>query len=231
MRLPNILLGTEAVATKHCKRPQNGFTLIEILVAIAVIAVLYLIVFGVIGEATQSREKVSDYGERLTDLQRSFVLLEQDISQIIDRTARDAYGAEHPALRNESQGMEVALGLTRGGWPNPAGLPLSNTARVEYHLRPSEEESEEGEALFDLYRVYWRPPDSASREPDRERRLLQRVRAFEVRYLDMDRQWQEDWPPLNQTAAGLPRALEVRIDLAPFGEIKRLFRVVEAHGV
>lgn len=212
-------------------RRQGAFTLLEMLVAVAIVAVLYVLIFEQVSSLSEARESVADYSERLTDLQRSFVLLEQDISQLIDRDTRDAYGAEQPPLRNDPDGLEVALALTRRGWPNPAGLPLPETARVEYHLRPSEVESDDGDELYDLYRVYWRPPNSASRDPDRERRLIEGIRAFEVRYLDMDRQWQADWPPLNQTNPGLPRAVEVQLDLSPFGEVRRLFRVVVAHGV
>ena len=59
--------------------------------------------------------------------------------------------------------------------------------------------------------------------------LLDRVKRMQLRFMDSNRTWHEQWPPLGYSAPDAPRlrpiAVEVTIELEDWGEIKRLIEV------
>lgn len=216
---------------------NNGFTLIEMLVAILMIAILYTLVFGALDSATDAKEETGAAGERLADLQRAFIWMEQDINLIVDRPVRNAFGSSEQAIIYNNQEEGRVLALSRNGWPNPIRMNRSDIVRVAYELIPDDKANaklEAGEAdLYNLYRVYWRDADRADEEPTRKRRVAQGVRSFKVRFMDGDKQWQKEWPPLSIDPSSIllpPRAVEVELDLQAWGKIRRVFRVVGGHG-
>lgn len=215
---------------------KNGFTLVEMLVAVLMIAILFTMVFSAIDSATDSRQATIDAGKRLSDLQRAFIWMDQDINQLIDRPIRNGYGTEETALVHKEQLDGRILEFSRGGWPNPIGLDRSDIVRVAYELSPNEKANSKNpeSEVYDLYRIYWRDADRSLEEPTRKRRIAQGVTGFTTRFMDDKKNWQQSWPPLTQAAgssAGLPRAVELELELQGWGKIRRVFRVVAAHGL
>jgi len=55
------------------------------------------------------------------------------------------------------------------------------------------------------------------------------VKSIRMRFMDGQKQWQEQWPPLNAPPATVARArpvaVEVKLELEDFGEITRLIEV------
>ena len=219
------------------KRPhQHGFTLIEMLVAVLMIAILFTMVFSAIDSATDSRQATIDAGKRLSDLQRAFIWMDQDINQLIDRPIRNSYGDNENALVHTDQTDGRILEFSRGGWPNPLELDRSDIVRVAYELEPDEKANSKNpeSEVYNLYRSYWRDADRSLDEPTRKRRIAQGVTSFSPRFMDDEKNWQESWPPLNQAAGGavgVPRAIELELELQGWGKIRRVFRVVAAHGL
>ena len=199
------------MANHTTKNSTNGFTLIEMVVAVAIFAVVGVLAYGGLNHVLKNQEHIQDSSERLKNLQLTFRYLERDVSQIIDRSVRNQYGdIQHAFVGDE----EKALSFTHSGWRNPANLVRSKLQRVAYELSDNT-----------LIRYSWAHLDGAIAEQFFSTDLLQDVESIVMRYLDQNNQWHSTWPPLNSNpqTVGIPKALEITITAEPWGESKRLF--------
>jgi general secretion pathway protein J len=196
---------------------QRGFTLVEVMIAVLIAAILSVMAFEAMQEALKNRDRVKVHAVRLQALQFTMRSLVQDLSQLNPRPVREPLGPGYqPALAGGTD-----LVFTRGGWMNPVGLDRSTLQRVRYALR-------EGR----LYRETWRVLDAQLYpEPD-SKQLLDGVRSFTLRYMNDGRSWQDNWPPATlggqrtQRELGWrPIAVEVTLDLEDFGKLTRLIEV------
>ena len=86
------------IIAQHRSRPsaQAGFTLMEVLIAVTITAVIGLGVWQVLGNVVSSRDRVNEVAEQFDNIQRTMLLLERDITQVVNRSARDIYGDFRP---------------------------------------------------------------------------------------------------------------------------------------
>ena len=112
---------------------MKGFTLVEMLVALLVFAILAAAGVAVMGFAVDNQAVVRDRTERLGRLQTTRAILKADLEQAATRRTRGEDG--QPALGPFAGGGErVVLALTRRGWDNPDQDPRSSLQYVEYRL-------------------------------------------------------------------------------------------------
>lgn len=193
---------------------STGFTLLELLVAIAVFGLVAMLAYGGLASVLAAREETAAAAQRLHALQLTMLMLQRDLDQVVPRGIRDEYGDDRPALHGGTDWIE----FTRGGWFNPTEQARSQLQRVAYTLRERA-----------LLRAYWQVLDRAQDSAPQQTPLLEQVRALRVRFLDARREWHETWPPLAQgaatAAAPLPLAVELTVELEQWGSITRLFRV------
>ncbi len=199
-------------------RRTTGFTLIEVLVAVAIFGVLTTLSVMTISQTLSSVEFLSDRMDRLQAVQRTMRYLGGDLMQAVPRPVRDELGDGFlPAMRTDP-GSIFALELTHGGWSNPAGLPRGTLQRSAYRL-------EEGE----LIRYHWTVLDRTFANEPIETVLLDDVESLLFRYLQANGEWIEQWPPVTvQGAASYrlrPRAVEIVLTLQDEGEIRRVLEV------
>lgn len=152
-------------------RAQDGFTLVELLVAIAVFAVMAAIAYGGLSSVIDTRDSIDAALDRSKMLQMATWRLQQDIEQVVARPVRNRFGDAEPAVMGNP---DTGLTITRNGWPNPLSEPRSTLQRVHYHLGPH------GHLVRSYYRVLDQAQDNTPVNAD----LLSGVTQIEWRFLD-----------------------------------------------
>ena len=197
---------------KRSLQRAQGFTLIEILIAIAIFASLSLAAYQILQGVLRSDEISKAHDQNLKNLQRGMLLIERDFLQMVARKSR-FHGVEEDKLKvlyvgkgvldSESQGIE----FNRLGWTNPFNLlPRSTLLRVGYRLQNEQ-----------LQRVYFLYPDVAAEENEYEQVILDGVEDLTFRF------WNNGWVNSWSDDAALPSGIEITITSKRYGEIKRIF--------
>ncbi|UZE94477.1 type II secretion system minor pseudopilin GspJ [Alkalimarinus alittae] len=196
---------------------QAGFTLLEVLIAIGITALIGLGTWQLLSGTIRAQEITQKNSERFEKLQKMMLILSRDIQQISHRSIRDEYGDFQPAVSNRN--ALYFIELTRAGWRNPTGDARSDLQRVSYELL-------DGELLRHYWTVLDRPQDSESVIQT----VLTDIDTLSVRFMNDDNQWSESWPPeqtnTNNVLVGhhlLPKAIELTIEHHYFGTLVRLY--------
>lgn len=204
----------------------RGFTLLELLVALFIAAVMFAMGYAAIKQALTSRAALKQQQARFLELQTAVRVMEQDFVQLASRPVRQTLGEEpaQPALQGGAPGAQPIVALTRNGWANPAGLQRTGLERVAYLL-------ENGT----LRREHWEVLDPTLASTTVKRDLLTHVKGMSIRYLDSTHQWVDQWPPLTdavQLGAPLeirlrqrPLAVQITLDTEDWGEIVRIIEI------
>lgn len=194
---------------------HHGFTLIEVLIAMAVFAILAMMAYGGLAQVINNKEKTSEALHRLKDLQITLTKINRDLTQLSPRNGRDEQGSALTSL-SAGQGNELLIQLTRNGWRNPAKIGRSNLQRVAYRLDEDK-----------LVRITWPYVDRALDGQAIETILIDNIKNASLRFLDTDNEWHDSWPALNATPTGdtpLPLAIEFTLQMEDWGDIVRIMR-------
>ena len=194
---------------------QAGFTLIEVVIALAIFATMAALSYLVFDQSTRASTRITEQMSDLQSLQRALQAIGNDLAQLQPRPVREPGSpTSRPPLLADVRNV-YTVELTRGGYANPLGLPRASALRVAYRL-------EDGE----LIRSQWPALDNPLNAEPRELVLLEDVARFELRFLGEGTDtWTNEWPPLGGTARGGPRAVELVIEHERWGEIRRLIEV------
>jgi general secretion pathway protein J len=205
----------------------RGFTLVEVMIAVFIGAVMFAIGYAAIMQSLADRDGLNASQARITEIHRGMRVVAQDFAQIVGRPARDTDGNGdlRPAMI-ASPGSNVLVTFSRAGWSNPAGIQRPAEQRVRYRFL-------EGS----LIRDHWLSLDPALNAEPRERVLLTKVQSVEIRFLDpASRNWRTEWPmntstgPVGPQNVDLayrtrPLAIEFTVVFEDWGRIVRVFEV------
>ena len=186
--------------------PQHkgrGFTLLELLVAISIFAVISLGGYQMLRSLMDTQERVEGQARFQAQLNLALAIIGRDFKQLAHRPIQDLHGEPREAL---VLGGEHIAELTRAGWRNPGARPRSRLQRVAYTI-----DYQTGA----LRRRFWLALDPAQDSQPVEETLLTEVQDFQVRPLLPEAgAGQDAWPPA---------AVEVAITSSRLGEVRRVF--------
>ena len=196
----------------------RGFTLLEVLIAVAIFVIVGALAMGGYNELVKQSDIVEASNKRSRQVQSAIQRLVQDFATLEPRPVREPLGESfRPALRADARSEELAE-LTHSGWSNPAGMPRSTLQRVIYRVEDKK-----------LVREYWYVLDRTMSGEPASAVVLNNVERATFRFLDNNRRWHEQWPPIGYSAPDVlrvrPIAVEITLELEDWGEIKRLVEV------
>ncbi len=194
-------------------RRASGFSLLELILAVATFALVTVGAFAAINSLVAARDAQLETAESLQQLQLTNHNLERDITQLVNRSAHTQDLQPEPAV----VGQQLTFRGTKTGWANPLNQHRSSLQRFQYRVQDQQ-----------LLREYWIHVDHQNSVPAVSTVLLDNVNTVLFRYQDRSRQWQDSWPGSNDIATDLPRAIEVIIELADSSRIRRVFLTLEA---
>jgi general secretion pathway protein J len=214
---------TRGVPTSAAR--SAGFTLLELLVAMAIFAIVGVLALGGLNTVLTQQDIARRELAELEKIQRAMRLVGGDLSQINPRWVRDPFigdSAEAPLIG--SSGGEFIIRMTRDGWPNPYALQARGTLqRVQYRLDDRK-----------LLREYWAMPDATLAMEPRSETLIEGVESVQVEYCGGSgqdgtaEQCIGQWPPPDLEkgeAAGNPRAIRLTLEIDGWGKLIRLVEV------
>ncbi len=188
-------------------RADSGFTLLEVLVAVAIFALIGIASHRLLVSAIQVDTQTREQEQQLRQLLRAMNSLERDVEQAVARPVLTNDGSDEPAFWNDPDGQ--GLHWTRAGWSNPQAMPRAQLQRVHWRYEGS-----------NLLREYWPVLDRANDSAAQRQQVLQNITALHWRYLDRQGIWRTQWQATETQP--LPRALEVRIEHPRFGVLRRV---------
>lgn len=208
-------------ANNLCSPPPKsvrGFTLLEVLMAVAIFVVVGAMAMGGYNELVKQSERVGGNAARTRAVQSTMQRMAQDFAALEPRPIREPLGDSlEPALRADDRTEEL-VNLTRSGWSNPAGVSRATLQRVSYRLEEDK-----------LRRDYWVMLDRTLSAEPVSTVLLDHVNEVSLRFMDQNRSWHTQWPPLGYSAPDLARlrpiAVEITLDLEDWGKLVRLVEI------
>lgn len=233
---------------------QQGFTLLEIVVAVAITAVVLTLSYQGFDAARRGVEGSRELLYEVNALDRTWQILSQDLRHLLPPSAVAANtpaalsGSVQRIFRGEPyyedmRSASLVLQMTRGDWFNPTGRLRSDLQQVIYRV-------DEEARLWRDYRPDrnlpvedWRYAEDFLHQP-----LLDNIHRIELRFLsaeqatsqgdgllrgdDFSRDWEERWPAGSSFGSGdtssvpdMPRALLIRIELASGTTSERLYAI------
>lgn len=192
---------------------QRGFTLLEVLIAIALFAMISLASSAMLTTIIDSSQQGKIRSDRLNELQRAFLVMERDFTQMTRRTVR--LNGDEPLKTfihtNESTYSSNTHGIAfvRQGWRNPALLlPRSDVQAVAYQL---EEDT--------LNRLHYIFVDAINGEEPKIRPLISGLEKVDFEFFN-GKKWVKELPEQD-----LPMAVAIELELSDLGLIRRQYLI------
>jgi type II secretion system protein J len=191
--------------------PQAGFTLIEAVVSLMLLAVMSVMSYQAVEVILGANERSRGELENESQLHRAWQVISRDIMHLRPRTFADGLGGVERAYLTDPS--EFGLRFSRGGGPmvrsNPTGL-----SRIEYRINKDNQ----------LERLSWPVTASGLNAEGNRVILANEVDEVEVEQFSRGNIFVPDWPPLNERhhLLSLPRMIRITIKLENGSETVRL---------
>lgn len=187
---------------------RRGFTLLEVLIAVAIVAVIAVLGYRAIAALAQSESRLSAEAARWRALDLFFARLEGDLRQAVPRGARldDVREAAWLGTIADSD-ANAALSFSRAGPEFNVELGSAGQ-RLAYRFR---------DGIVEV--LYWSSYDRPSRAEATAYPLLADVARFRLAYLTTSGVWVDTWPVTGD--AEVPRAVRAQLTLANGDVIER----------
>lgn len=205
------LVSTKVIGKRTAS--QKGFTLLEVLIAIAIFSVVSLASFTIFDTVLRGEENSKIRSSEQNNIQRAFLLMERDFTQMTKRSMR--LNGEAPLegyLQTSDDSFlsdEQSIAFVRNGWTNPGLLlPRGDLQSVAYRVVDET-----------LERLHYNFVDAVVGQEPKVRPLISGVLSLAFEFYD-GKKWQKKWD-----GGTLPLAIAIEIDTEAYGLIRRQFLV------
>ncbi|AXE29187.1 hypothetical protein DK842_04205 [Chromobacterium phragmitis] len=188
-------------------RRQGGMTLLEILVAMSLLAILSVMGYKAFGSLLIARERLMQTGEQWVDVARAFRRLESDLSGLqppanaADQQQGLTLGASSLVLQPDGKGQSLMLEMVSARYPG-------GMERIVYQSGAGG--------------VSWSAGAAGQGSPIAYALLGAGMRA-DWRVLLNDGSWQTAWPMGDAAQGRVPRALEMRVMMPGKQQARRIW--------
>jgi general secretion pathway protein J len=187
--------------------PTRGFTLLELLVALTILALLSVLGYRAIASLSDSEFRLTEETQRWRSLDLLFTRLEADLRAAQPRDVRTGSATAPAWLGGPDFAGNALLAFSRAG---PEFVPDVGSAgqRLGYRLR---------EGAIEV--LYWPYLDNGPGSAPTAHVLADGIARFRIDYLDRSGSWREAWPIAGEVP--LPRAVRVELTLAGGETVER----------
>jgi general secretion pathway protein J len=192
---------------------EKGFTLIEILIALVIFAILASTTSSILYYSFTARTKVNAQADRLNQLQMAINLIQQETTQMVDRKIRGNEMHLFPAFVGQGSYVE----FTRDGVVNPNSQEKRSTLKRIALL-----------CLNDaLIQRTWSQLDPLNINQYEEKILIDNLAQCQFNFLNKSLQvlsdWREQTADQNNPQGLFPKAIQLNLRLKDWGDISLLF--------
>ncbi len=200
-------------------RGEQGFTLVEVMVATFITALLSVLGFALLNGALTGKARAGEITAQVEELELTRAVLRRDLAQLVSRRSRDAFGVESTAVFYGNAGSddaELMAFITRTQDGVGAFEGRSRLVHVRWLLRQG-----------DLIRETRAAVDAAPGSPVSARVMMSGLADARVRFIAVG-EWQREWGRLDPaTLSSLPYGVEVTLDHPRYGALTMVFATGE----
>ncbi|MDF1828161.1 MAG: type II secretion system minor pseudopilin GspJ [Legionellaceae bacterium] len=196
------------------RKQHGGYTLIEVLIALAIFAILGTISVGLLGRSFDTSARLKAQLDPLAELQLAVARMSRDITQVVDRGRLSFIGQVNYAE------------FVRGGIVVPDENEAKSTLKRVALVCGDDER---------LVRKTWARVYPVNLEDFQEQALMHEIESCEFSYLDKnsDNTWVSEWPmPTTESSKNakekspsFPRAIKLTLRLKNLGDIPLIFMI------
>ncbi len=199
------------------KRHQ-GYTLIEVIVALALFAIVTTLSATLIQQAFDTRAHLMASTDRFNAIQLTVSLLQRDTAHMMNRPIRSTDKQLFPPFVGESSYLE----FTRSGVVNPNATSKRSTLKRVALICENQQ----------LIRRTWITLDGPTHKDFLDKILLDHLNDCAFSYLTHKLEILSEWRPyalsVNQLKESLPSAILLKLSMNRLGEASFLFIIPEA---
>lgn len=195
------------------KLEQGGFTLIEVLIAMAIFAMVGIASYSVFSAVTDSDIIGRERSAQINEIQRAMLVIERDLIQLAQRKIRiEGDAPKNGYIHSDDSQFEDTvnnLAFVRNGWRNPGlMIPRSDVQSVAYYF---------DDETNSIIRAHFNFVDAVPGEEHKTRTLLTKVDSLTFEFFDG-----KDWKK-TPSSADIPPAIAVIVEHQDVGLIRRQF--------
>jgi general secretion pathway protein J len=217
---------------------QQGFTLLEVVIATVIAAIIGIMTFGALDGASRGAERTNEVLGEINNLDRSWQIIAVDLRHVLQPDGRNTVFQAQSVQSPGEKADQLLLVFKRRGWVNFSNQPRSDLQVVSYRVT-------DGVLWRDFMPEFNREIGQIDMEREAfHQKLLENVEDVQFRFLhqgllsmngqsaldgsDYTNNWLQEWPDATQQGAtGLPLAVEITLDVKGVGASVRLFAFPE----
>jgi general secretion pathway protein J len=191
---------------------KNGFTLLEIMIALFIFTLLSMILVGALRNIIDSVAGTENKAERLRKLQMTLLMMSRDIEQTVNR----------PIINNSGKFDPAFIGSAHRFVFTHAGMARSSHTQAQSVLQRTAYQWDN----YQLVRLIWQVLDQPPKSQPLSRILLAEVSEAHFEYLDKNGRFYNEWPLNGQGSdAPLPQGIRIYLTFAKWGTMTQLYLI------